>query len=105
LVLDLDKNELSDGINELLGLKESPIDFAGKLSKEDLTTLHDSVESLALGGLLGKKILNRPMGELMKMPLQDVLKELKEGQGLLGLGLLGRLFSEDRRPLRDRKAR
>jgi len=78
---------LSGKINELLGFKDNPIDLA-KLTKEDLGRLYEAVESLSLGGgILGKKLLNRPVGELMDMRLRDVFKEVKEGKGILGLGI------------------
>jgi len=96
-VVKLDKEEMSGKINELLGFKDSPIDLT-KLSKEDLGRLYEAVESLALGGgILGKKLLNRPVGELMDMRLRDVFKEVREGKGILGLGLLRSLFEEKKK--------
>jgi len=93
-VVNLDKEELSTKVNELLGLKDSPIDFT-KLSKDELNRLCEAVESFSLGaGVFGKKLLNRPVGELMDMRLRDVFKEIREGKGILGLGLVRTLIEE-----------
>ena len=94
--MELNKEEMSAKLNELLGLKEKPIAFE-KLSKEELQRLDDALEALSLGGgLFGKKLLNRPVGEIMDMRLRDVFKEMKEGKGPLGLGLIGLLRGERR---------
>lgn len=91
------KEELSGKINELLGFKDNPLDLT-KLTKEDLSRLYEAVESLALGGgIFGKKLLNRPVGELMDMRLRDIFKEVREGKGILGLGLLRLLFEEKKK--------
>jgi hypothetical protein len=91
------KEDLSARLNELLGLKDNPVAFE-KLSKEELTRLCEAVENLALGGgLLGQKILNKPLGEVMNMRVRDILKDAREGKGLFGFGILGRLL-EERKP-------
>ncbi|MEM2352301.1 MAG: hypothetical protein QXT26_07825 [Thermoproteota archaeon] len=87
-IAKLSKEEISAKLNEVLGLKDKPIDFT-KLSKDELIRLYEVVEGLALGGgLLGTKILNRPIGEIMDMRLRDILRDIREGKGILGLGIL-----------------
>lgn len=88
----LSKEEICAKLNEVLALSNNPIDFT-KLSKDELVRLYEAVENLSVGGsLLGLKILNRPVGELLEMRLKDVLKEIKNGKGILGLGLIDKLF-------------
>ena len=93
------KEELSDRLNELLGLEEM-VDFA-KMTKEDLETLLKTVGEPSnlirigwknLRNKAKKEILEELMGRpLLDEVLQDVLpKEGKAGKGPLGLGILPR---------------
>lgn len=97
----MNKEELSNKINEMLGLKENPIDFT-KLSKDEMIRLYEAIESLTIGGgILGFKILKKPIGEIMNMKLVDLLKDIRDGKGILGLGLLKNLI--EHKPEKEQK--
>jgi hypothetical protein len=87
------KEEISDRINEILGLKDDPIDLS-KLPKRDLERLCRAIEDLAASKLLGSRLLNRPVGEIMNMRLKDLIREFREGGGPFGLGILPRIMPE-----------
>jgi len=93
------KEELNEEVNKLLG---TSIDLT-KLTKDDLTALHEALVKFKeasefplplidrpIGEILDKKFMNRPLRELT---LRDVLGLPKERKGLFGFGLLGRLFA------------
>jgi len=93
------KEELSEEINKILG---TDIDLL-KLTKDDLTALHEAIVKFKeaqefplplldrpLGEILDQKIMNRPLRELT---LRDVIGLPKERKGLLGsFGILPRLL-------------
>jgi len=92
------KEDLSMEINKILG---TTIDLT-KLTKDDLTVLHDALlkfkETLEfplpildrpLGEILDKKVFNKPLRETS---LREILGLSKERKGLLGLGLIPRIL-------------
>jgi len=95
IIMSVDKEDLSAKINALLGIKDNPIDFS-KLSKKDMERLHDAVETLTLGGgILSKRLLNKPVQQIMNMPLRDLIKEFKDGSRVGPLrGILGSLLDD-----------
>jgi len=93
------KEDLSAEINNILG---TTIDLT-KLTKDDLTTLHEALLKFKeatefplpfidrpIGEILDKKFMNRPLRDLS---LADILGLSKERKGLLGLGILPRILA------------
>jgi len=93
------KEELSEEINKVLG---TTLDLT-KLTKDDLTVLHEALLkfkeahefplpllSRPLGEILDQKFMNRPLRDLS---LADILGLPKERKGLLGLGILPKILS------------
>lgn len=94
------KLEISEEINKILG---TAIDLT-KLTKEELTELHEALIKFKeatefplplldrpLGEILDQKFMNRPLRELT---LRDVLGLPKERKGILGLGILSRILGK-----------
>jgi len=92
------KEELSEEINKVLG---TTIDLT-KLTKDDLTLLHEALLKFKevhefplplldrpLGEILDQKFMNRPLRDLT---LADILGLPKERKGLFGFGILGRVM-------------
>lgn len=86
----MSKKALSEKINEILGTK---IDFT-KLSQKDLETLVKLLSNLAQVAQIGVKsardklkgsLLQRPTGEVLRMPVIDVIRQARGEGGLVGM--------------------
>jgi len=92
------KEELSEEINKILG---TTIDLI-KLSKDDLTALHEALIKFKEAQEFPLPLIDRPLGEILdkrvgnkslrETSLREILGLPKERKGLLGLGLLPRLL-------------
>lgn len=87
------KEQISEQLNEILGLTENPIDFT-RLNKEELERLVDLFSTVAQVAQIGIRsareklrggILGRPVEEVLRMPLIDVLAQVRGEGGLLGI--------------------
>jgi len=88
------KEELTATINEILG---TTIDF-GRLSKDDLTTLHEALVKLKEANEFPLPLLDRPLGDILdkkigdkslrESTLRDILGLPKGRKGLFGFGIL-----------------
>jgi len=96
------KRELSDKINEILGLPQK-VDFT-KLSKKDLETLHDVISNVAASLGIGIRsvkakirqgLLQRPTREVLNMPLGEFLANIRSEGGIIGI--LAKIREERRR--------
>jgi len=94
------KDELSEEINKVLG---TTIDLT-KLSKDDLTALHEAILKFKEAQEFPLPLLDRPLGEILdkrignkplrETSLREILGLPKNRKGLFGFGILGRLFTE-----------
>jgi hypothetical protein len=97
--LEETKEELSAKLNELL---ETDIKFE-KLSKEELTQLHEALVKAKEASEFPLPLLDRPLGEILdkklfnkslrETTLAEILGLPKERKGLLGLGVLPKILS------------
>jgi len=94
------KEELSEEINKILG---TDIDLL-KLTKDDLTALHEAIVKFKEAQEFPLPLLDRPLGEILdkrignkslrETSLREIFGLPKDRKGLFGFGILGRLLAE-----------
>ena len=97
------KEELSDKLNEILGLEET-VDFS-KMTKEDLEKLVDYFSDPAnmlrtaiknMRGRAKRELLERPLKDLLEADLIGIILGKRERKGgLFGFGILDRVLGEE----------
>jgi hypothetical protein len=101
----MEKKELSEKLNQLLGLENNPVGFE-KLSKEDLERLLQVFTNIAQIAQVGVRsmrskvqqgILLAPAKEVLNMRVIDLIGSIRKEGGLVGI--LDALLQERRKPV------
>jgi hypothetical protein len=92
--MDMEKKELSDKLNQLLGLQDKPIAFE-RLPKEDLERLFNVLTNVVQVAQVGVRsfrsrveegsLLLKPVRDVANMRVIDFLANIRREGGILGL--------------------